>query len=322
MYLVLNTKYLNQKCGIKKFYVARTLRIFPLYWVTLLSTILISIGAFTIGRGWGALEPFSENFNNLPAGTIILFIFSNIFILGQDAILFLGFTDNLGLSVNPRNTTGTDLFPYDFMLTPQMWSVSLELIFYSIAPFILGKNKIKLIISLFIFSLSLKIASVTLGYGNNLPWDYRFFPAELFCFLAGALSCYAYMNKQLVFIKKSLFYTLALLWSAIFMFYPTLHNANYVDILLIILLGFSLPTLFEKTKNSRLDATIGSLSYPIYLIHLLVIWVIQYGLSLSPIQTLLVAIPVTIAAASLLHFYLERPFDKYRNLLIQKKSQN
>src|SRR5690606_11320980 len=72
-----------------------------------------------------------------------------------------------------------------FMFIPQAWTISIEMMFYFIAPFIV-RRKTAVIIVLFLLTAGLNIILQVSGFDYD-PWTYRFFPAELLYFLAGVL---------------------------------------------------------------------------------------------------------------------------------------
>ena len=314
MALVLNTKYLKSRNGIRAFFAARALRIFPIYWMILFLTLVASAGSFLLRSNWGALQPFSEYKSTLPVGTTIGFIVANIMIIGQDVLLFLGFDQNM--NIGPVwQASNNNVFPYDFMLVPQMWSVSLELMFYAIAPFILERSRIKFLIFVFLASCILKAILIFWGSGASPPWDYRFFPAELCYFLGGALACHAYLNGRLTSASKLLSTAILGSWMIGIIIYPLFPNRQVIDIFYLVAMMLSVPSLFNLTKTSSLDSAIGELSYPIYLVHLLAIWIIQFGLGLSPYQTMASALPITLLSGYLIVRLVERPLEKYRHRL-------
>ena len=75
---------------------------------------------------------------------------------------------------------------YSGLIIPQAWTLGLELSFYLIAPFIL--KRLNLIIILLIISILTRIYLYYIGLGLQDPWSYRFFPTELAFFLFGSLS--------------------------------------------------------------------------------------------------------------------------------------
>ena len=81
----------------------------------------------------------------------------------------------------------------------------------------------------------------------------------------------------------------------------------------------ALPGLFESTRNIRWMNTIGDLSYPVYLVHLLLILLIGESLfrvtfptewlPLVPAAHVSIAsfLAVSIVAAAAVHWFLEKP---------------
>ena len=80
----------NNYNDIKNFYLNRALRLYPIYWsvalITLISYFLVSL----FGKS-NFFDLYEEAGNT---GSLIL-IFSNVFLIGQDWIMFLGIKDSL-----------------------------------------------------------------------------------------------------------------------------------------------------------------------------------------------------------------------------------
>ena len=76
--------------------------------------------------------------------------------------------------------TGTE-----YLLVSPIWSVSLELVFYIFAPFLIKRTTRTL--SFVIVVLLFARAVIHLLGVNEDPWTYRFFPFELPIFLLGIL---------------------------------------------------------------------------------------------------------------------------------------
>ena len=78
-------------------------------------------------------------------------IFSNIFILGQDLAFFMGFED--GNLIFKTNYSDSNPIIYTGLISQIIWTISLEILFYLIAPFYLEgfKDYVCCIISFHIF---------------------------------------------------------------------------------------------------------------------------------------------------------------------------
>src|SRR5947209_3698322 len=72
-------------------------------------------------------------------GPFLFLATTNIFILGQDVVMFLGVTPD-GTLYPTWNYWATTPLLHTFLLVPQAWSLSLELFFYAIAPFLVRQR--------------------------------------------------------------------------------------------------------------------------------------------------------------------------------------
>jgi peptidoglycan/LPS O-acetylase OafA/YrhL len=84
----------------------------------------------------------------------------------------------------------------------------------------------------------------------------------------------------------------------------------------IVLVALSLPILFDWTKYSRFQKWVGDLSYPVYICHILVKWVLlglmgvsKKGVTSPPGWVLLLG---AIALAALLLWLVDYPIDRWR----------
>ena len=180
--------------SIKNFYVNRILRIYPIYLIILFLTFISYLFSFNFFENEkNDLINFFDD-NNFKINLIL--IFSNIFILFQDYLFFFSIENN-NFYVT-KNYLNSEIVLSKGLIIPQSWTLSLELFFYLIAPFVL-KN-IRLIILIIILSLSLRFFLASKGFSND-PWSYRFFPNEISLFLLGSLS------HQIIYPKIKLLFT-------------------------------------------------------------------------------------------------------------------
>ena len=193
--LILNN---NSYKSYKNFILSRYLRLFPIYFLCLLTTFIFNKG--------NTIYHTNLIKDNIDIFSSIFLVFTNITIIFQDLVMFLGINKNSIQFVSDYNNS----FPrplFHYLYLPQGWSLGLELSFYLLAPFILSKINIKKILFIIILSLSLRLILVQ----NKLsldPWSYRFFPTELVFFLFGSISYIIYEKK--IFFNKliSIFFIL------------------------------------------------------------------------------------------------------------------
>ena len=225
---------------------------------------------------------------NIGFGAKVLIIISNFFIFGSDLVLFSQSSNNIigiEFTSNFRNSTPQ---LHEFLLLPQAWSLPLELTFYFIIIFIISKQR--LLIILFIISILSRFLTYK-QFGDIDPWTYRFFPNELALFIIGIFSCKIMQNYNLVISTKNrkLIKLLTSYTLVICIFYVYQHSLHFFPVaiqeskliksarplLLIFLFFIFVPLIFQLSKWSKVDKFLGDLSFPIYLLHLGFIQVLQ-----------------------------------------------
>lgn len=256
--------------SVANFYISRMLRIFPIYLIVALAALAFL--ASTNENG------FLDVYRNAPTVAAIWLALSNLLLLGQDWLLFTAVHD--GALHFSTNFYLSELPLYRGLLVPQAWSLGVELTFYAIAPFILtSKRKM---VALFLASLALRIYLLRLGFGGDDPWSYRFFPTELALFLAGALSHQIllpiyreYASIRIPALATSAFFFLSIAYPAIPIQDPIKAS------LFLALFAISMPLFFMFSSSNKLDTAVGNLSYPIYICHLLVLWILERMMPMS-----------------------------------------
>ncbi|MDP1817347.1 MAG: acyltransferase [Leadbetterella sp.] len=274
MALVLSEKYIGTNNSYSLFITNRLLKLYPIYWVILLLSILLSFVAF-YQNGLAGSQKISSLVTAISNGTMtipvfIWYCFSTVFIVFQDFFIFIGL-----------NSDGTFSFVKDFhlskevmmrfMFLPQSWTIALEISFYLIVPF-LNKWKSWKLACLFLFSITVRYWLRKQGFYSD-PWSYRFFPSELMYFLVGIFSYRFYSNlKQSINKPFQIFSViLAIVVTICYQFY----NSKTSYILYPYIIAFLIPGIFHYLKNNKLDSTIGELSYPIYMSHITIMIMIQ-----------------------------------------------
>ena len=142
MALILSEKYIGKKNSYKLFITNRLLRLFPIYWVVLLLVIFYSLfaGIYTNGADFASLQSYLTYLDSAHLSSFVFLIFANIFILFQDAVMFLGLNIDTGHLFFTSNFTSTSPRLHDFLLIPQAWTISIEIAFYLIAPFLVRRK--------------------------------------------------------------------------------------------------------------------------------------------------------------------------------------
>jgi len=308
MGLVLTEKY--HRFGA--FFENRLLRLYPAYLTVFAVTLAHSLVRWAAGRG--AADPglilYEAHFQplNLPAKAYL--IATNLLLWGQDVALFLRF-DNAGHSLAfTTNALGTDPHVEKFLLVPQSWSLSIELGFYVLAPWLV-RRRTTVLVGIVSASIAVRwwLASIDLAFD---PWTYRFFPTEIGSFVVGILTYRSMRTRRASALTQKAALAgligLTLVLSAI-------PGGWITRVLFYAYCFWALPLAFQLTRANRVDRYLGELSYPVYLTHLLVISVALYsGWSGTRLAVLIVAM---IAAASLaLHEVIQQPVDRLRARLV------
>jgi peptidoglycan/LPS O-acetylase OafA/YrhL len=324
MSLVLSEKYIGKNDRYLLFLSNRYLRLMPYYFLVLITHYGLDALSMYPNLSFlnlvGDYHLFSINF-----GVAILVAFTHLFIIGQDLLCFLGLdpiTRELFWTSDFMNTTPV---LHHMMSNPPTWTLSLELYFYAIAPFLVKKS-MKTISVLIFFSVLIRL--LISGQANLPidPWSYRFFPSELMFFLIGIV-CYRFytvlreiklpvLSGPLVLIGilvlTVFYYTIPLVNELIFL------NFDYRPWFYYLAVSCSIPILFKTTKNSTWDRFFGELSFPIYISHSLSNKIVsQFNLSfLSPG---LDVIGVTLCISVISIFLFINPIEKWRqrSLILQ-----
>ena len=323
MAMVLDLKY-QGRGAYRIFLINRILRLYPIFLTVLVLTIVVSLVSFMGSGEWLRLEPYVLYFTTLEWKDKAYLLLSNFLILGQDLALFLGIDAGRGVLYFTPNFLDSNPTVSKFLIVPQAWTLSLELMFYFVAPFLV-RFSWKLLVSLIIVSLSLRLfVYFPLGLAHD-PWTYRFFPTELALFLLGLI---AYRLVKTGFIQS--FSDVAQRWVVILFFSVLLcyqflpfvsgglaHVKNWLFYLFAVV---ALPIVFERTKHIKWDSQVGELSYPIYISHWLVIMLIQLyqpGLDRSNLQGEFALLYTVIFSITLIYF-ISRPVENIRQKIAKK----
>ncbi|PXV68891.1 peptidoglycan/LPS O-acetylase OafA/YrhL [Dysgonomonas alginatilytica] len=318
--LVLNEKYIGENKSYKLFLSNRVLRLYPSYWFVLLCIVAYSaffMIFFNSGDSGITLSYYKIYFENLSLWSYLYLIFSNLFIFGQELVWFLGLDTLTGNLFFTSSLQYPQPNLYVFLFIPQAWTVSLELMFYVCAPFVVRRN-ITIVISIIVLSLLLRVLMMFNFESQEPVWSYRFFPTELALFLLGTVA-----YRISVFLKNKNIHKNVLRGILYFMILLTL-SYSFIDfkglyILFIVLFFISLPFIFIYTKDSKRDRKIGELSYPIYICHLFVLMFIN-SLSLSLEVNLWASsiVILSILFAYILYRFVDSPLNRYRQRRLHK----
>jgi peptidoglycan/LPS O-acetylase OafA/YrhL len=277
MEMVLSQKYNRNRLGpayVRMFYLARFWRLYPTYFVIGAAAAILSV---------------ATNLLQLPPTLDILRADGAIAIIRSIGTWVMNIT-GVFLNVPPSK---------DLLIGPG-WSLGIEASFYAIAPFCMRLRAASLI-GLSLIACLLQFVP----YGTHSPVLYGFH-----LFLLGGLACRYRANVESVisrFVRSPplyLLYGLTLLLVAISIPHEIYlgpvrdHAANTVDCFIYpaVFAGL-IPLLHGRTRTNRIDEWIGHLSYPIYLVHQLILDV--FSSWNSPLKTEILLLVILFISAIL-----------------------
>jgi peptidoglycan/LPS O-acetylase OafA/YrhL len=272
----LSNKYPATGLGTRRFYQSRFIRIFSLYWPTL----LLMFVAFNFWGWFGALSVGDK--------------FTNLFIVGMDwRIMFASYPDWHWDAAAP--------------FFHQAWTLGAELTFYLAAPFILRSWKIAL--SLLVASAAVRgyLIETTVFDGR---WTYLFLPSTFLFFLIGHFA--QAISRRWTMLRSGKCGAVLLGCSVTCLMIGSAAWDSLQFWISALCFAASLPGIFAATKQSAFLNALGDLSYPVYLVHILVIAEIvdRKIMGLLPQSGTIIAVAflsTVIIAGVLAHWLLEKP---------------
>ena len=296
MTFILNEKYNFNESIL--FWENRMLRLWPSF---ILATVLMAV--------FVEKDLISRAYRDTSFLTFLTIIVSNISMFAYELKDIGGLSNNGNLV--PFNLSETPINSY-FYLSPG-WSLGLELWFYIIAPFLL-RSFLKTLLA-FIFGTIFLVSIKIIGLGEL--WAYRSFPPVLSFFMLGSLSYHLGKIIKKHSLKNNYYiigFNLILPITLFFLIFPNtldsfIPNQHKAKFFMIILFLF-IPAWFNSTKYSNIDNIIGSLSYPLYIIHPFIIFLI-YDFSDKLFFPFYVLFTSSIASLMMVLF-IENPINKWR----------
>jgi peptidoglycan/LPS O-acetylase OafA/YrhL len=310
MFLILDKKYYKLSNSYYYFITNRVLRIFPMYFAVLFLVISYALYSSKFSPELpNDLAAYVAFWDQLDIKYLVLFGVSNLTIIGQEILSFFNYDPTgSGLIFRPEGGILSQ-----FIFIPQAWSIGMEFWFYLLAPF-LFKLKNNQIVIIIIFLIILKYLFLN-GFSNSYNWKYRVHFFELAYFLLGGISYKLVQIKNLNHLKARLAFLMIIIYVAfinLFTDYLIFKWSTYF------VFSLSIPIIFRLTSKLKLDKFLGDLSYPIYIIHFLIIAVAREFNFISLEFRLAFIILSSILISFVLNFILN-PIEKFRKVRLSNK---
>lgn len=304
-------KYEGQENGYLGFYWNRVVRLFPVYWVWLLISVVLYVfepfGQLSY-QGTSNVAFWTDNIERASTGTLLTAVIANITSFPIDALLALDFSPLTGGLV-PKAPNGA--WSIGFVLIGQFWSVSVELFFYFLAPLVV-RSPLRVAL-MFVFSISgaFHYSWELLTAASGLPLEFQFLrgPESMWMFMLGSILAHGYAAMRDTSQKRL---TCIVLGLSAFLYIITSRNSLFPSADFpwwqFASLTAAIPILFHLTRRSSIDGFIGSLSYPVYVVHFQLIQIL--GTLLHPNGALFAAVSILVSAIAILA--IDRPISKFK----------
>ena len=336
MALILSTKYTAAQPNRYWLFISnRFSRIYPSYFVVLfLSLAFYAAGSFYLHHPADRLVLWQSAWQHGERWSLFFVGLCQVTVIGMDAVCMFVYNLTQGIHLPGPDTpvasmawlptAGADpsgIVPtWRFMFVPQSWSIAIELVFYLLVPWLISLRTRTLVV-LGGLSLSFYLVGDWLLYPVLFHLlSYFFFPFHLVLFILGMLA-YRHSDVYLARLNRPLKIALVAAMFALLVVAQFLPS-GIKGLSCIVLVFLSLPILFEWTRSSRFHKYVGDLSYPVYICHIFVKWLLlaltgvtRVGVSNPPGWLLLLC---SIAMAALLLWRVDYPVDRWRQSRFRK----
>lgn len=323
MALVLNEKY-NFAGATRLFYQQRFLRLAPTYWLVLVLVLAVcALFSFYAHEARGKFSPWAAA-GALGPGTVLVLAAAQVSMLGVDVFSFckiIGHPGHLQFDLQPY--AGGGIPASDLTLIFPAWSISVELWFYLVAP-LLVRRSVRAQLGVVALSFAGRISAGMIP-GLNVteqPWCCRFFPFEVGLFLLGSLG-YRFLKHADSFSKTRgwLRWLLTGVFAAgTLLFYKIPLPQDVRHWLFLALVAAGVPLLFAMTRHDSIDRWIGEISYPLYLVHNIVIYALNPVLKRTPAMLSDAVVLLTpVFFAVLIFVFYERRCEAWRAKFFARK---
>lgn len=298
----------------------RWLRLYPGYLAVLAATVVV-LGAARAWTGdWacpdvhycGALYEAERSGAALSTGTVLFALVANLGLLFQDLTFYLGIdaAGSMYWVFSFKDAPPPHL--WKFMGLPQAWSLSVELYFYALM-LVMHRWRSRTLVLVVLAGAAAKLWIHVQDIPD--PWVDKAFPVEVMMFALGGLAYRAYRDRPApaAATAAAVAWAVALV-SVLFFLIPGPGPVKTYGFCLM--LALALPALFRHSASSVLDRRIGDLSYPIYLTHQLVIFLLPFLFRGGWIDRRgglpALGLGLTVASAWAVWRWIDQPVDRLR----------
>lgn len=282
----------------RDFYIARYMRLWPSYAVVLLIVLVFIIPPWDLEKSSPLVALYAA--------------ISTVSMAFQQTLWWIGVHADLpGFEwlTNAHGEHGFRPVAYGTRM-PHMWSVGIELCFYSFAPMLARRPKALVGALLVAYAAH---AAITLAFEPTHPLRYRSALNFAWLFLAGMASFHAYRKIQLGRMNvKPLIGQMggALAGVGVLSLGAATNGGLWCDPFYAVFAALLGP-IFHLTSNMRVDRSIGNLSYLVYVVHFPIVTYVLNAHKGDPTYTAFL-VAVSTLAAIVLHLAVERPVEMLR----------
>jgi peptidoglycan/LPS O-acetylase OafA/YrhL len=304
--LVWTNKYERRANGLFLFYSNRAARIYILYWVVLVISIVVALVTKSL------THDFPSYFGSRPRGLLPYTIFTNTWIFGSSWAYWLGFDWPDGPLYFTMDFTSSPYPVWGTLILGPAWTLDLELSFYLLAPFLVGL-RLRYILAIIAASLVARFSWYAMGHDLD-PWNYRFFPFEIGLFMLG-VAAYR-VSSKVAWQPNPMFLKIAFAALVGSMVRYGSLGLPYGSFIYLFIFAALIPYVFNLTRSWRFDRFLADMSFPLYLAHWPVasisIFVRDRFLAQPAEYRGIVPAIASITAAALLVIFVERPVERWR----------
>lgn len=328
MQLILDSKYGRVPNGIRLFYTNRLLRIYPMYLLTLAFALCFyTAGSLKLGHPADRMELWVQAWKLGDFGALFLIFISQFTVVGLDITPLFNFSHTLGFFLRGYPAPPDSVLAWQFNFMPHCWSIGAELLFYSLMPLFNWCRTRWLLVLVVLAFLSRYLVIKFLPAGLSGPVNYHFGPMQVAHFLMGIL-VYRLIYKKFLYKKSPPVWLLALpiVVLAVLTFSPVVGSLPILRDGYLGLAALTVPILFHLTRIVSSDRWIGELSYPMYLLHIPLKWVLlaAHGISKrdEAIVSGLALLALTIVASIAMTYFIDRPLESFRRRRFEQEAQH